>query len=119
MTRLNRHLGHPEREGSEVEEGAEVGDLSIIAGRQLPRVFELIKGAFNPVPVFGERPIIGTGAPGPGRNNRRRPLAFNVRNKGLTIMAFGGEDIGGGQAREERQRLRTVRPLSLGHNKMF
>lgn len=44
-----------------MEEGEEVRGFPIIAGRRPPRGFELIKGAFNPVPLLVESPPLSPG----------------------------------------------------------
>ena len=91
----------------------------IIPGCNPSRVFELIKGAFNPVPLFVERGVIGPGldAAGPRGNHGARPQAFNVLNERLTIIPLVSNDVGSGEAGEEGPRLRTVMPLAPGHDK--
>ena len=71
MARRNRHLGYPERQRGEIEESEEVGGFSVIAGGKAAPVFELIKGAFNLVPLLVERGVIGARPPagGSGRND--------------------------------------------------
>ena len=82
-------------------------------------MFELIEGALNPVPLPVERGVIGPGRPaaGPGWNHRRGPLALNVLNEFLTVIAFVGDDVTSAEAGEQRPGLRTVVPLPSGDNK--
>ena len=118
-TRLNRHLGYPERQRGEIEESEEVGGFAVIAGGKAAPVFELLTGAFNPGPRLGERGVRGARHPaaGSGRDDWRRPLPCNVRNKRLTLIPLVGNDVGRSEAREEGPRLRTVMALAPSHNK--
>ena len=104
-----------------MQEGEEVGGLTVIAGGEAATVFEPIEGAFNPVAVLVERPVIGPGHPAAcsWRNDWRGALAFNAFNECLTIIGFVGNDVAGAETREESYRLRTIVALSSSHNKAY
>ena len=96
-----------------------MGSFAVIAGGKAATVFEPVKGAFNPVPLLVERPVIGPGyaATSPRRDHWRSPLALNVLNECLTIIAFVSNDVAGAEAAEQRPGLRTIVALPRSDQK--
>lgn len=120
LPRLIRH-SWPEAERGEVEAGEVVGGEAVVTGGDAAELLELSDGALDAVAQLVEDGVEGArpGHAGSLRDDRLGPARLDGVEDGVGVVCLVGDDVSGGQAVDQRQRLGGVTALAGGEDEAY